>query len=123
MGLAVPAGLISHTGVGGLTLGGGVGYLARHAGLTCDSLIGAELVLADGSVLDAAVDPDAMWALRGAGANLGVVTTFVFRALPLPREVLVGRFIFDGSEAHSAMASYTEFVGSRPKTGGDRPLK
>jgi FAD/FMN-containing dehydrogenase len=103
-GLVVPAGVISHTGVAGLTLGGGVGRLMRRFGLTIDSLLSADVVTADGSVLHATADenPELFWALRGGGGNFGVVTTFEFALRELSVLPILSCF-HDFADAHALL--------------------
>src|SRR5262245_8965073 len=100
-GLATTGGIVSHTGVAGLTLGGGVGWLMRKHGLTVDNLLAVALVTADGEVLRVSADehPDLFWALRGGGGNFGVVTSFEFRLHSLGPTVLAGPILWDAADA------------------------
>jgi FAD/FMN-containing dehydrogenase len=115
-GLAVPAGIISTTGIAGLTLSGGHGYLARKYGLTIDNLLEADVVLADGRLVVAndRQNPDLFWALRGGGGNFGVVTSFLFRAHPVA-EVFAGPVAFDQAEARDIMRLYRDALPRLPE--------
>jgi FAD/FMN-containing dehydrogenase len=117
-GLVCPVGVVSHTGVGGLTLGGGMGRLQRRFGLTIDNLLGVELVTADGSRVRASEDeqPDLFWGLRGAGANFGVVTSFDFRLQPLDGTVTHGIVIHPVERAEALAERYRELVEAGPET-------
>jgi FAD/FMN-containing dehydrogenase len=118
-GLAVPAGIVSTTGIGGLTLGGGIGYLTRKYGLTIDNLIEADVVLADGSFVTASQgeNPDLFWALRGGGGNFGVVTSFVFQAHPV-HTVYAGPIFWDQAQARLIMQRYRDFLPGAPEELG-----
>ncbi|MBI3895839.1 MAG: FAD-binding oxidoreductase [Acidobacteria bacterium] len=115
-GLAVPAGIISTTGVGGLTLGGGLGHLTRKCGLTIDNLISADLVLADGRFLTASnkQNEDLFWAIRGGGGNFGVVTSLVFKAHPI-HTVHGGPMFWTLDQAPEVMRWYREFITQAPE--------
>ena len=110
-GLAVPAGIISSTGVGGLTLGGGVGHLSRKYGLTIDNLLEADMVLADGSfvTVSANQNADLFWAIRGGGGNFGVVTSFKFKAHDV-KTVFGGPTLWPIEKAEEVMEWYHEFI-------------
>src|SRR4029077_18570031 len=115
-GLAVPAGIISKTGIGGLTLGGGVGWLVRKYGLTCDNVLSFDLVTADGELRVASVseNEDLFWALRGGGGNFGVVTSFEFRVHPMST-VLGGLVIYPRDRAVEVLQFYRNFTQSAPE--------
>ena len=115
-GLAVPAGIVSTTGVAGLTLGGGTGYLTRKHGLTIDNLLAAEVVMADGSVVTASKNehPELFWALRGGGGNFGVVTRFTFQAHPA-KDVYAGPVFYDIAHASEIMRWYRDFLPKAPR--------
>jgi FAD/FMN-containing dehydrogenase len=114
-GLAVPAGIVSTTGIAGLTLGGGHGYLARKHGLTIDNLLEADVVLADGRFVtaNATQHEDLFWALRGGGGNFGVVTSFLFRAHPVSM-VHAGPIFWDLDQAREIMRWYRGFLPKAP---------
>ena len=114
-GLATTGGLISSTGVGGLTLGGGLGWLMRQHGLACDNVLAVEIVTADGQVRRASAteNADLFWAVRGGGGNFGVVTSFEFRLHPM-RTLYAGMLVFPGPQAPQVLRRYREVAESAP---------
>ncbi|HEX6317214.1 MAG TPA: FAD-binding oxidoreductase [Gemmatimonadaceae bacterium] len=115
-GLATTGGVVSHTGVAGLTLGGGIGWLMRKHGLTIDNLRGVELVSATGELVHASADEhaDLFWALRGGGGNFGVATSFEFRLHPVGPIVLGGPVIWDARDAREVLRFYRDFIRDVP---------
>jgi FAD binding domain-containing protein/berberine-like enzyme len=114
-GLAIPAGIISTTGVGGLTLGGGLGYLTRKFGLSIDNLLEADVVLADGSLVHASESEheDLFWAVRGGGGNFGVVTTFTFQTRPAGT-VVGGPMLWPLDQTPEVLSFWDDFIGQAP---------
>jgi FAD/FMN-containing dehydrogenase len=115
-GLVTTAGTVSHTGVGGLTLGGGFGRLARRYGLALDNVRGVEIVTASGEILraDAEQNPELFWGVRGGGGNYGVVTGFDFNLHPMQRQVIGGNILFPLSQARQVLSFYAEYEGTAP---------
>jgi FAD/FMN-containing dehydrogenase len=111
-GLAVTGGIVTHTGIGGLTLGGGIGHLMRRFGLTIDNLLACDLVTADGEFLVASQDehPELFWALRGGGGNFGIVTSFKYRLHPVGPTVLAGVLAWPMTEAGEVLRFFRDFV-------------
>jgi FAD/FMN-containing dehydrogenase len=121
-GLATTGGVISTTGVGGLTLGGGIGYLTRRFGLSCDNLVSCDVVTADGTFRTASEteNADLFWALRGGGGNFGVVTSFEFRLHPV-KDVFGGPMFFELKHAAEVLRFYREFIRHAPEEFGGFP--
>jgi FAD/FMN-containing dehydrogenase len=115
-GLATTGGIVSHTGVGGLTLGGGIGHLMRKHGLAVDNLLAAEVVTAEGSTVRASVDehPDLFWALRGGGGNFGVITSLQFALHPVGPTVLAGPVFWAADDTTDVLRFYRDFAADAP---------
>jgi FAD/FMN-containing dehydrogenase len=115
-GLVTPGGVVGSTGVCGLTLGGGIGHLTAQYGLTCDNLVGAEIVAPDGSVVRATPDDNAelLWGLRGGGGNFGVATRLEFRLYPLEK-VVGGLFVFNGHAVRDVLRRFRDVVAESPR--------
>jgi FAD/FMN-containing dehydrogenase len=114
-GLATTGGSVSDTGIAGLTLGGGLGWLAGKCGLTCDNLLSADVVTADGKMLVASASehPDLFWGLRGGGGNFGIVTSFEYQLHPVG-SVLAGMLLYPFAKAREVLAFYRDFAKSIP---------
>jgi FAD/FMN-containing dehydrogenase len=122
-GLATTGGIITHTGIAGLTVGGGLGWLMRKHGLTCDNLLACEVVTAEGKLVRASPDehPDLFWALQGGGGNFGIVTRFAYRLHPVGPEVLAGVVLYPAERAGgccgpTVTASQAPPTSSRPSS-------
>jgi FAD/FMN-containing dehydrogenase len=115
-GLATPGGIVSHTGVGGLSLGGGIGWLMRKHGLTVDNLVQAEVVTAEGEIVVASAreHPDLFWALRGGGGNFGVVSSFRFALHPVGPAVVAGPVFWAAEDTTDVLRFYRDFISDAP---------
>lgn len=119
-GLAVPGGIISETGISGLTLGGGFGWISRKYGLTCDNLVAAEVVLANGKVVSASENEnsDLFWGIRGGGGNFGIVISFRFQLRPIEPEILAGVIMHRIEDAGEVLRHYRDFMDKAPNEVG-----
>ncbi len=115
-GLVTTAGTVSHTGVGGLTLGGGFGRVARRFGLALDNVRAVDIVTANGEIVHANADENAdlYWGMRGGGGNFGVVTAFEFALHPMQRQVIGGRIVFPPNQAKSVLSFYSDYEAEAP---------
>lgn len=115
-GLAAPGGIVTHTGVAGLTLGGGIGWLMRKHGLTCDNLVSVDVATADGRLITASDEKQAelFWGIRGGGGNFGIVTSFEFRLHPVGPTVLAGVVLYTDEQARDALRFYRDFAAEAP---------
>src|SRR4029077_12266816 len=118
--LIVPAGIMSETGVAGLSLGGGIGWFSRKHGLTCDNFVSLELVLASGEVIEVSAEshPELFWALRGGGGNFGIVTRFTFRAYDFGPMMRIRVSVDQPEQAGAARREYARVVPTLPRTVG-----
>src|SRR3990172_744958 len=121
-GLATTGGVVSTTGIAGLTLGGGIGHLARGFGLSCDNLVSADVVTADGRLLVASdrENEDLFWAIRGGGGNFGVVTSFEYKLHPV-KDIYGGVMFYELSEAGNVLRFYRDFIADAPEELGAFP--
>src|SRR5205814_9951957 len=115
-GLAVPAGIVTHTGLAGLTLGGGIGWPMRKHGLTIDQLLGVDMITADGEFVRASAteNPDLFWGIRGAGSNFGIVTAFEFRLNPVGPIVLAGPIFWPMKDSAKVLRFYRDWIAAAP---------
>jgi FAD/FMN-containing dehydrogenase len=115
-GLATPMGVVSETGIAGLTLGGGIGWLRRKHGLSCDNLISADVVTADGRLLKASETehPDLLWGIRGGGGNFGIVTSFEYQLHPVGPDVMFVFALYRGSQRREALRAYRDYCAAAP---------
>jgi FAD/FMN-containing dehydrogenase len=116
-GLATPMGSVSNTGVAGLTLGGGYGWLSRKHGIACDNLIAADVITADAKLVhvNAEENPDLHWGIRGGGGNFGVVSSFEFRLHPVGPKVLAGDLVYEPAQTRAAFDHYRDFASRAPR--------